>query len=106
MIFQTIADDEHHDLVDYLKKYIKKTGIENIKLYVGCDSQNKQTSTVYATTVVIHIGNMGCHVLYQREIIRPVIYDLWNRLWKEVEKSVEVALYLRENNIHVDNWII
>ena len=103
MIFQTLADDEYHNLADYLKEYIEKTGVDNIKLYVGCDSQNKQTSTIYATTVVIHIGNMGCHILYQRERIRPVIYDLWPRRWKEVEKSVEVALYLRENNIQVDN---
>lgn len=27
---------------------------------------------------------------------------MWTRLWKEAEKSVEVALYLREHGIEID----
>lgn len=103
MIFQTLTDGSKIELADYLRKYIDQVGVNNVKLYVGCDSQNKQQFTSYATTVVIHIGNTGCHVLYQRERISPRIYDFWSRLWKEVEKSVEVALYLQDNGILVDN---
>lgn len=103
MIFKRLTDYEQVDLASYLKKYIEEVGKENVKLYIGCDSQNKSEWTNYATTIVIHIGNTGCHVLYQKERVRPRVEDFWTRLWKEVERSVEVALYLQENGIEVDN---
>jgi len=103
MQFQILANNKYVDLAGYLKKYIEHSNSNDIKLYIGCDSQNKQTGTVYAVTVVIHIGNTGCHILYQRNKVKPVIHDFWPRLWKEVEKSVDVALYLRENGIQVNH---
>ena len=103
MIFKRLTDYEQVDLASYLKKYIEEVDKENVKLYIGCDSQNKSEWTNYATTIVIHIGNTGCHVLYQKERVRPRVEDFWTRLWKEVERSVEVALYLQENGIEVDN---
>ena len=103
MIFKRLTDYEEINLVEYLKSYIDQVGKENVKLYIGCDSQNKSNWTNYATTIVIHIGTTGCHVLYQKERVRPRIEDFWTRLWKEVERSVEVALYLQENGIEVDN---
>lgn len=103
MKFRRLTDSAQINLGEYLKKYIDEVGAENVRLYIGCDSQNKKSWTSYATTVVIHIGNTGCHVLYQRERISPRINDFWTRLWREVERSVEVALYLQEYNIIVDN---
>jgi predicted RNase H-related nuclease YkuK (DUF458 family) len=103
MKFRRLTDSVQINLGEYLKKYIDEVGAENVRLYIGCDSQNKKSWTSYATTVVIHIGNTGCHVLYQRERISPRINDFWTRLWREVERSVEVALYLQEYNIIVDN---
>ena len=32
----------------------------------------------------------------------PEIKDMWTRLWKECEKSVDVALYLRKHDIEID----
>ena len=103
MKFKRLTDRATVNLAEYLKEYIEQVGSENIRLYIGCDSQNKSEWTSYATTVVLHIGNTGCHVLYQRERVRPRINDFWTRLWKEVERSVEVALYLQEHGIEVDN---
>lgn len=103
MIFKRLTDYEEIDLIEYLKSYTEQVGKENVKLYIGCDSQNKSEWTNYATTIVIHIGSTGCHVLYQKERVRPRVEDFWTRLWKEVERSVEVALYLQENGIEVDN---
>lgn len=103
MKFKRLTDSAQINLAEYLKKYINEVGPENVRLYIGCDSQNKRTWTSYATTVVIHVGNTGCHVLYQRERVSPRINDFWTRLWKEVERSVEVALYLQEHGIDVDN---
>lgn len=103
MIFRRLTDRSTVELAEYLKEYIDQVGVDNVRLYIGCDSQNKSEWTSYATTVVLHIGTTGCHVLYQRERVRPRINDFWTRLWKEVERSVEVALYLQENGIEVDN---
>ena len=103
MVFKRLTDYQPVELASYLKKYIEQVGKENVKLYIGCDSQNKSEWTNYATTIVIHIGATGCHVLYQKDRVRPRVEDFWSRLWKEVERSVEVALYLQENGIEVDN---
>ena len=103
MVFKRLTDRNPVELAQYLKQYIEQVGEENVRLYIGCDSQNKSNWTNYATTVVLHIGTTGCHVLYQRERVKPRINDFWTRLWKEVERSVEVALYLQENGIVVDN---
>ena len=43
----------------------------------------------------------GCHVIYKKEVL-PEIKDIWTRLWKECEKAVEVALYLKEHGIEID----
>ena len=72
-----------------------------MKIYLGCDSQNKAIKTVYATTLVFHVASAGCHVIYKKEEV-PIIKDMWTRLWKEAEKSVEVAVYLREYGIEID----
>lgn len=103
MIFRRLTDRSTVEIAEYLKEYIDQVGTDNVRLYIGCDSQNKSEWTSYATTVVLHIGTTGCHILYQRERVRPRINDFWTRLWKEVEHSVEVALYLQENGIEVDN---
>ena len=103
MTFQRLMDGKKVDLAEYVKNYLNEVGVENVRIYIGCDSQNRQLETNYATTVVLHIGNTGCHVLYQRKKIQPRIEDFWGRLWQEVEHSVETALYLKENGVHVDN---
>ena len=102
MEFKRLVDGDRVELSSYIKEYMADEHRPKIKLYVGCDSQNKGDNTIYATTVVLHIGTTGCHVLYKRETF-PRIFDFWARLWGEVERSVEVALHLQENGIVVDN---
>jgi predicted RNase H-related nuclease YkuK (DUF458 family) len=57
--------------------------------------------TTYATTIVFHVESAGCHVIYKKSRVDK-INDMWTRLWGEVERSVEVALYLRENGIEIN----
>jgi predicted RNase H-related nuclease YkuK (DUF458 family) len=102
MNFKRLTDRSEIEIADYVRTYVKSVGKDNVQLYIGCDSQNKGDNTIYATTVVLHIGNTGCHVLYKRETF-PRIFDFWARLWGEVERSVEVALHLQQNGIIVDN---
>lgn len=102
MEFRRLADGSKIDLAPYLKEYIQENKFNRIRIYIGCDSHNRGEWTTYVTTTVVHIGETGCHVLYNKEKIKRN-NDFWSRLWGEVERSVELALYLRENGINIHN---
>jgi len=101
MKFQKLTGPPKFELGEYVQEYLDKHKHHSVKMYLGCDSQTKADKTIYATTLVFHVASTGCHVIYKKEIV-PVIRDIWDRLWKECEKSVEVALYLREKGIEID----
>jgi len=101
MKFKKLTGNEQFDLAEYTKRYLDTNKDYNVKMYLGCDSQTKADKTTYATTLVFHVESSGCHVIYKKEVV-PVIRDMWNRLWKETELSVEAAIYLRENGIEID----
>lgn len=100
MKFQKLTGPPQFELALYVKNILKENEGLDVKIYLGCDSQNKAIKTVYAVTVVFHISNTGCHVIYKREEI-PIVRDMWTRLWKETELSCETALYLRKHGIEV-----
>ena len=100
MQFQKLTGPPKFDLGEYVKEYLALHSGTDIKIYLGCDSQNRANTTVYATTVVFHIGETGCHVIYKKEIV-PVILDMWTRLWGEAERSVSAAVYLREKGVEI-----
>jgi len=104
MKFRTIASDLYFDLAEYIKDYLELNSEYDIKLYLGTDSQNKNDLTTYATTLVFHLGDSGCHVIFTRETVTRIpIRDYFTRLWGEVERSVNVAIYLRNNGIEVEH---
>ena len=72
MKFKKLADGSAIDLATYLKSYIKNNSNNSIRIYVGCDSHVKGEHTTYVSTVVIHVGNSGCHVLYKKEKVNPM----------------------------------
>ena len=80
------------ELGPYARQMIKNN--PNIKIYVGSDSQNYSQSTLYATTVVFRFENSGAHVIYHRERT-PLVTDMWTRLWGELQRSIDVAGYLK-----------
>jgi predicted RNase H-related nuclease YkuK (DUF458 family) len=100
MKFKKLTGPPEFELATYVKSIIEENKGLDMQIYLGCDSQNKVTKTIYATSVVFHIARSGCHVIYKREEL-PIIRDMWTRLWKETEKSCEVALYLREHGVEV-----
>lgn len=82
------------DVAEYIKANLKS--VPYSKIYVGTDSQNKDDHTVYATAIVIHWnGGNGGHVLYTMDKV-PRIRDRFTKLWGEVERSVKVANFLRD----------
>lgn len=101
MKFKKLTGVENFELALYVSKYLELHKDYDVKIYLGCDSQTKANITAYATTLVFHIETSGCHVIYKKETV-PVVRDMWTRLWREAELSVETALYLRERGIEID----
>ena len=90
------------DLIPYIQSVI--TDRADVRIYIGSDSQNRKSRTVYATVIVIHFGSNGGHVIYQREFI-PRVRDTHSRLWGEVERSVDLAKYLEDSGIPKPTFI-
>jgi predicted RNase H-related nuclease YkuK (DUF458 family) len=80
-------DDHTHNI---LKVY------PNCTIHVGTDSQNSKKNTTFCTVVAYRLGTRGVHYVYsiKRE---PRIRDLWSRLYKEAEYSIEVAQLLDQH---------
>lgn len=79
---------EKIELIDYVKQYISSH--PNVNIFVGTDSQNYRTGTVYATAVVLYNPGKGGHIIFQREKTpREKVRSV--RLMNEVWKSIETA---------------
>ena len=103
MEFQKIGDEERFEVSNYIKEYLKLNSQYDIKLYLGCDSHTRSSGTRYVTTIVFHLGDSGCHVIYTMDRVEKIpVEEYWTRLWGETERSVKVALYLREQGIEIN----
>lgn len=92
---------EKIDAIEYARKVLSDFNLAGeIKIYVGCDSQNKERNTTYVGVIAFRYPNKGTHYIYTRENVKK-IKDRWERLSKEVELSVEIATALKENGIPV-----
>lgn len=100
--YKRLSDHRVVDLIPYIKECIGNR--EDVKIYIGTDSQNIGERTQYATVVVLHFGNSGGHVIYSKESM-PVVRDSFTRLWKEVESSLSTAEYMREGGLPRANYI-
>jgi predicted RNase H-related nuclease YkuK (DUF458 family) len=94
--WRRLTDSQEIELVSYVKNWMSDN--PGHKIYIGCDSQNKGRSTTYATVIVLHYPSGGGHVLYKKEKIEK-ISSSFERLWKEVELSVEIANLLMDSGI-------
>jgi predicted RNase H-related nuclease YkuK (DUF458 family) len=90
--FRKMGNHAKVELADYAKKMVEKHSA--MKIYVGSDSQNYSKKTLYATTVVFRFENNGAHVIYHKEST-PLVTDMWTRLWGELQRSIDVAGYLK-----------
>lgn len=117
MIFRKGRTGEQIDLIAYSKEMIERyeqkrqRGDGDIKIYVGCDSQNKRYDICYITVIAFRHNDKGADYIYCKESIKKdrakdrKIKDLQvivnQRLWGEVERSLATALRLREGGIPV-----
>lgn len=90
------------DLIPYLQNKINDR--LDVELFVGCDSQNEKYKTLYATCVVIHYGKSGGSILIHKDRVAKV-KDRWTRLFNEAVRSVQLAIYLKNNGFPIIDTI-
>lgn len=76
------------DIVDHCLQEIGKR--DNLKIYIGTDSQNSSNKSNYATAIVFRYGLNGCHYVYKKVQV-PRIRDHFVRLFKEAELTIGIA---------------
>lgn len=63
------------------------------KILIGTDSQNTKLKSKYCVVVVFRYGSKGAHYIY-KSIKVDKIKDMFTRLFKECEMSLEVAEFI------------
>ena len=87
------------DLIDHCGMILGEN--PNSEILIGCDSQNGKKKgkgdTEYVVTVVFRHGTKGAHFIYKKVKV-PKIRDLFTRLFKECEFSLEAADIVTKNS--------
>ena len=65
----------------------------NVQIHIGSDSQNVGKKTRYATVIAYRYGSRGEHYILSKKN-EALLKDMWSRLWKEAEMSIDVAEWL------------
>ncbi len=63
------------------------------EIHIGTDSQNINKETIYATVIAYRLGTRGVHYILSKRKV-SIIRDIWTRLWKEAEFSVDTAEWI------------
>lgn len=89
--------------VDVVKHTLEVlTNYPNVEIHIGTDSQTRKRDTVYVTVIAYRYGTRGVHYIYTKSRVKK-IKDLWTRLWKEAELSIESAEWLTSKiNVRVE----
>jgi|TARA_R110000851_G_scaffold270161_2_gene422839 predicted RNase H-related nuclease YkuK (DUF458 family) len=93
--FKKFGGEFIDDVGAYLREYLTKN--PNISIYVGCDSVNRRNHTMYAVAICMYdtVRKDGVHYIFARKKSKKERV-IFTRMWKEVEKSVEVSEYLEK----------
>ncbi|MGC9006202.1 MAG: ribonuclease H-like YkuK family protein [Sulfurihydrogenibium sp.] len=92
---------------DAIRKFILSTS-ESTSIYVGCDSKQFQTYTLFVTVIVVHIDSCRGAKIFSEIVKSRKIESLRERLLKEVDYAVYAALNIidvignRHLEIHLD----
>jgi predicted RNase H-related nuclease YkuK (DUF458 family) len=98
-----VFKDIRGNRVDPLSHTIQKLeSFPHVDIHIGSDSQNLGKKTIYCTVIAYRFGNRGVHYILSKSK-QPIIRDMWSRLWKEADLSLEVAEWLTQQiNIRVE----
>ena len=72
---------------------IRDRDYPTVKIHIGSDSQNIGKKTKYATVIAYRYGSRGVHYILSKKT-ELLIKDMWTRLWKEAEMSIDIAQWL------------
>lgn len=89
-----LEDGTKVNLIDHCSEVLGK--YPNAEILIATDSQNTKQYSKYATAIVFRYDLRGAHYIYQINKF-PKIKDLFTRLIKECELSLEIANYISEN---------
>ena len=82
------------DPIAHTREILKKNPF--VEVYVGTDSQSLAKKTQYITVIAYRFGNKGVHYILKKSGV-PQIKDLWTRLWKETELSIDIAENIKKS---------
>ena len=82
------------DPVDHTREIIRKNPF--VEVHVGTDSQSLAKITQYITVIAYRFGNRGVHYILKKNGV-PQIKDLWTRLRKETELSIDIAETIKKS---------
>jgi predicted RNase H-related nuclease YkuK (DUF458 family) len=102
MDYRKLYSGEEVHLESYISEYLETH--HDVDILIGCDSQNFSDKTIYAVVVALYNRGKGAHVLCTKETV-PFEKNTPNRLMTEVWKAVEVAEFLRNNDLPRAEWI-
>jgi predicted RNase H-related nuclease YkuK (DUF458 family) len=77
---------------------------KNLKVHIGTDAGSREGYLHYYLVVAFRYGSNGAHFVYHKEKI-PIFRhgngkpDVFNKLWKEAELTINFCEYIIENEI-------
>ena len=68
----------------------------DVEIHIGTDSYSLSDQTKYVTAIAYRYKKSGVHYIHCKQTV-PKIKDIWTRLWKETELSIQIAQELKSN---------
>ncbi|EDP75699.1 ribonuclease H-like YkuK family protein [Hydrogenivirga sp. 128-5-R1-1] len=97
----------HFSDIEEVRRFIESSS-EDSAIYVGCDSRQFRSRTVFVTVVVVHINsNHGAKIFWRVDRVRRIT-SIRQRLMEEVNRAVYTALMIadvvgeRPFEVHLD----
>lgn len=87
---------EEFDVISLIKEIISEN--PKSEVWVGTDSQNGGVFSWYAATIAIRFPGKGVKCIWDKWKI-PKEKNMYTRLMKEVEESINIAEWLKSNDI-------
>lgn len=96
--WQKIDGTPINNLAEYVRAYLI-TKNEPMEIFIGTDAQAVGKQRVkYAKVLCFYTIGRGAHIIYSK-VRKDDVKDMYTKLWWEVEYSLEIANYLKDNNI-------
>jgi len=103
LVFKKADGTKIPDIVSYVDDW--RLTHPNSELFIGCDSIDKKYMTKYSIAIVMYDKGKGGHVV-TAETEDKGNMEIMQRLWPEIEQSVNTAKLLEQLNIpitiHID----